>query len=301
MKLWSKYHVAHSVDEALALLQQYEGAAQIIAGGTDLLIDLQQAGHDPKTALIDITQIADMTQVEVAGDLLTLGAGVTHNTIVQTPILAERATCLVESCGVVGGPQVRNVATIGGNVAHALPAADGTLSLVALGAEAEVASLDGRRWYDIREMFLGPGKSRVDATRQLITRFRFPLTGARAASAFHRVMRPQGVALPILGCAVRVALGPAGGAGVFSQAAICLGPVGPTPTRATEIEAFLVGKPATDATIDAAADVGRQALHPRTSKYRATAEYRAEMIGLLLRKSLSAAVARAQSAEGRSQ
>jgi carbon-monoxide dehydrogenase medium subunit len=290
MKLWSKYHVAHTVPEALGWLGHYAGMAQIVAGGTDLLIDLQQTGHAPKHTLIDITRVAEMTAISHEGDLLTLGAAVTHNTIVHTPILAERATCLVESCGVVGGPQVRNVATIGGNVAHALPAADGTLSLVALGAEAEVADSAGRRWVDVRELFLGPGKSAVDPTRQLLTRFRFRLTGVRAASAFHRIMRPQGVALPILGCAVRLVLDEAGH---IAECAVCLGPVGPTPTRAGEIEAFLRGQPATATVIAAAAEVGREVLHPRTSKYRATAEYRVEMIDLLLRQSLTAAAARA--------
>src|SRR5215467_12847819 len=159
MRLWSRYHMAHSVDEALALLAQYEGRAQVIAGGTDLLIDLQQGNHPPVEALVDITRIKELLAVTVDGDWLTLGAGVTHSGIVAHPTPQSRATCLVESCGVVGGPQVRNVATIGGNVAHALPAADGTLSLVALDAEAEVASVEGRTWYAVPDLFTGPGKS----------------------------------------------------------------------------------------------------------------------------------------------
>lgn len=291
MKLWSNYHVAHSVTEALTLLGNYGGQAQIIAGGTDLLIDLQQGNHEPKTALIDITKVPEMTLIEQDGDTLIIGAGVTHSSIVATPIIQERATCLVESCGVVGGPQVRNVATLGGNVAHAMPAADGTLSLVALDAEAEVASPDGRHWYPIQQVFVGPGKSVIDPSRQVLTRFRLKLTGTHAGSAFHRIMRPQGVALPILGCAVSVALDDDER---FQTVGICLGPIGPTPARAVELETRLIGRTADPAAIAEIADYGRQALHPRTSKYRATAEYRVEMIELLLRQSLTAAVNRAQ-------
>jgi carbon-monoxide dehydrogenase medium subunit len=292
MKLWSHYHVAHSVDEALDLLARYEGNARLIAGGTDLLLDIQQGNHPPLEALVDITKIRELTAVTVEGDELTLGAGVTHTAIVDNLTIQSRATALTESCGVVGGPQVRNVATIGGNVAHALPAADGTLSLVALRATAEVASPKGREWCEIGELFLGAGQSRVHSSREVLTRFRFKLAGPGEASAFKRIMRPQGVALPVLGCAVWVKLDTA--RECFTDVSICVGPVSPTPTRAAEVESSLISQPANDATIERAAQLAREILHPRTSKYRATAEYRVEMIELLVRESLTVAVERAK-------
>ena len=295
MKLWNRYHIARSVDEALRWLAQYDGGAQIVAGGTDLLLDIQQGNHPPVEALVDITRIGELLTVEVNGDVMTLGAGVTHTAIVDNPAIRERATCLAESCGVVGGPQVRNVATIGGNVAHALPAADGTLSLVALNAEAEVASVDGRMWYNIQDLFLGPGRSRVDVSRQLLTRFRFRLAGTREASAFKRIMRPQGVALPILGCAVWIKLDEAGEH--FAGSRLSLGPVGPMPSRAAEVESALIGQPADKATIAKIAALAREQLHPRTSKYRATADYRSEMIEVLVRRALTLAVKRARTGE----
>lgn len=295
MRLWSHYHVVHSVDEALTYLAQYEGRAQVIAGGTDLLIDLQQANHPPVEALVDITKIKELLSIEIDGDLLTLGAGVTHSGIVGHSAIQQRATCLVESCGVVGGPQVRNVATIGGNVAHGLPAADGTLSLVALDAEAEVATVKGRKWYGIANLFTGPGKSFVDPARELLTRFRFRLSGDGEASAFKRIMRPQGVALPVLGCAAWVKLGASRER--FVEVHISLGPVGPTPIRARDVEATLVGQVANEESIAKAARFARERLHPRTSKYRATADYRVEMLDLLLRQSISLAVQRARTGE----
>jgi carbon-monoxide dehydrogenase medium subunit len=198
MTLWSHYHTPSTVDEALELLHAYQGRARIIAGGTDLLLDIRQ-GHQPRPeALIDVTCIQGINVIRQDGDTLLIGAGVTHTQIVQSPIITARATCLVESCGVVGGPQVRNVGTLGGNVAHALPAGDGTTSLVALDAGAEIVQAGQRRWVPIREMFVGPGQSLLDPTRDLLIGFRLGLCGAREATAFKRIMRPQGVALPIL-------------------------------------------------------------------------------------------------------
>lgn len=295
MKLWSRYHISHSVDDALHLLDQYGGQAQVLAGGTDLLLDIQQGNHAPVEAMIDISKIPELTTVVIQDSAVTLGAGVTHSTITAHPDLRRGATCLVESCGVVGGPQVRNVATIGGNVAHALPAADGTLSLVALRAQAEVAAAHGRTWYDIRDLFLGPGTSRVDPRHELITCFKFELAAPGEGSAFKRIMRPQGVALPILGCAVWIKLD--ADYRNFADASVCLGPVAPTPARATSVEAALIGQPVHEETIAAAAVVARQALAPRTSKYRATAEYRTEMVELLVRQSLELALIRARTGE----
>jgi carbon-monoxide dehydrogenase medium subunit len=154
MPYWKHYHTPQTVSEALSLLASYEGQAQVIGGGTDLLIDLQHSGHEPpRQALVDVTRIPEMTAITEVNGVVTLGAGVTHTAITRAALLEQGATCLVESCGVVGGPQVRNVGTLGGNVAHALPAGDGTTSLMALDAEAEVAWQDGRReWLPIAAM-----------------------------------------------------------------------------------------------------------------------------------------------------
>jgi len=295
MKLWESYHTPSTTSEALALLEHYQGQARVVAGGTDLLVEAKAETHPPFAALIDITRIPELMSLEASADEVTLGAGVTHTQIVKHPILASRATCLVESCGVVGGPQVRNVATLGGNVAHALPAADGTTSLIALGAQAEVIIEGQRRWLPLAELFLGPGKSLLNPARDLLIRFRFALCGPRQASAFKRIMRPQGVALPILGCAVWVELDEAGQH--FSAARVSIAPIGPTPARASDVEAQLLGQPADEVTIERVADWAQESLHPRTSKYRATADYRREMIGVLLRRTLRLAVERARTGQ----
>lgn len=292
MKLWNHYHTPHTVDEALTLLRSYQGQARIIAGGTDLLIEGRAEGHAPHEALIDITAIPELSTIDHVGDHIIIGAGVTHAQIVKSDLVQANAACLVESCGVVGGPQVRNVATIGGNVAHALPAGDGTVSLVALDADAEII-LDGeRRWLPIRELYLGPAKSLLNPTRDLLLRFRFRAAADGQASAFNRIMRPQGVALPVLGCAVWIALD--ADRSHYAAARVCLAPVAPTPVRAESVEAALIGQPVSEAALEAAIAAGQAALHPRTSKYRATADYRHELIAVLLRRTVTAALDRAQ-------
>jgi carbon-monoxide dehydrogenase medium subunit len=296
MPLWTHYHLPSTVSEALALLQAYGGEACVVAGGTDLLLELQQGRKAPVAALVDITRIPEMAVIREADGFLYVGAAVTHTTITESALLARRATCLVESCGVIGGPQVRNVATIGGNVAHALPAGDGTLSLVALEAEAEIATADRspssavvREWRSIQSLFKGPGKSAVDQSRELIVQFRFRPTGPGEATAFKRIMRPQGVALPILGLAVWVRVE----AGRIAAARLALGPAGPAPLRATQAEAFLNGKSFTAELLPRVAELILKDARLRTSPHRATAEYRRELILPLVERALPLAVNRA--------
>lgn len=295
MRLWNQYYLPSTIDEALELLTQYAGQARVVAGGTDFLVELREGKHPFQEALIDITSIPELTEIKTQDNTAIVGAGVTHTQIVKSSVLAAQVTCLVESCGVVGGPQVRNVGTLGGNVAHALPAGDGTTSLVALDAEAEVVLGGERQWLPILDMFKGPGQSVLDPTRDMLLRFRFSLCGDSEATAFKRIMRPQGVALPILGCAVWVRLDEARQS--YESARICLAPVGPTPCRATEVEAALIGQSSTNEIIENAVSVAHQALQPRTSKYRATADYRHEMIAVLLRRTLTLAVERATSGQ----
>lgn len=302
MQLWKEYHIPATVDEALALLASYEGSARVIAGGTDLLIDMQynQTEVAPLSALIDVTNIEEMTRLVQEGETCFIGAAVTHATIVKSQLLEARATCLVESCGVVGGPQVRNVGTLGGNVAHALPAGDGTTSLVALDAEAEVAWHDGRReWLPIAQLFKGPGQSALDSSRDVLVMFRFRLCDLGEATAFKRIMRPQGVALPVLGCAVWVRLDV--NRERIADARVCIGPVSSVPTRATDVEVALVGQPANSRAVEQAIQAARSSLHPRASKYRATAEYREMMVETLLQQALPLAFQRARTGVARAE
>ncbi len=300
MALWEHYHLPQSVEEAIELLNRYEGQARVVGGGTDLILEMQQGRHPPVEALVDPGRIPGLDQISEEAPYLVIGAAVTHTQIVADPRIARGGTCLVESCGAIGGPQVRNVATLAGNIAHALPAADGTISLLALGGEVEVASSkqDGtggqttRRWVRLEEMFLGPGQSAIDSARELIARLRFIPTGPDEGSAFKRVMRPQGVALPMINMAVRLRLDATRER--VLDARITIGPAGPTPFLASQTMDFLSGQLATPETFDQAAMVALSEVQLRTSRHRATDEYRAEMVRVLLPRTLAKAAERAR-------
>jgi len=145
MNLWQEYLRPTTVSEALQALKTASGPAIEIAGGTDLLLDLQQGRHSPVHTLVDLNSIAEMTALELREDELFIGASVPVNRIVLDPLAGAHAEALIEAARLIGGPQVRNTATLGGNVAHALPAADGTIALTALNTQAEIASLSGTR------------------------------------------------------------------------------------------------------------------------------------------------------------
>src|SRR5215204_426931 len=141
MNLWQNYIRPKSLSEAMDAFAHAPRPLIPIAGGTDLLLDLEQGRHSPVQTLIDVTSIAEMTALEVRGDELYIGASVPVNRVATRPEVAAHAQALIEACDLIAGPQVRNVATLGGNVAHALPAADGTIALLALDAIAEIASV----------------------------------------------------------------------------------------------------------------------------------------------------------------
>lgn len=293
MTCWSRYYTPVSIGEALNLLAQHQGAARIIGGGTDLLLEIQQGHRPPVEALVDLSRAEGLGAIREEDGWLVVGAAVTHSQIVRHPAIRAHGTCLAESCGVIGGPQVRNVATLAGNIAHALPAGDGTLGLLALGGEAQVASLEGTLWHPLHELYRGPGESSVDPTRMLISAMRFRPTGTGEGSAFRRVMRPQGVALPIIGMAARVELA----GDTIESARVVLGPAGSVPFVAGKTMAFLKGKTAEDSTYRAAADVALEEAHLRTSKHRATDEYRRLMISGELPRTLAKAADRARGGE----
>ena len=267
MDIWKHYYTPGTVEEALKLLEQHAGNARIIAGGTDLLIDLQYT--EPKhelDALVDLTRVGEMIHITEADGVCTIGAAVTHTAITESAVVEAGATCLVESCGVVGGPQVRNVATLGGNVAHALPAGDGTTSLMALNAEADVAWGDGRReWLPLAQLFKGPGISALDSSKDVLVAFRFRLCAEREGTAFHRIMRPQGVALPVLGCAVWVRLNE--DRTHYEDARISIAPVAPTPILAEAASAALRGQLTNEETLERAVEVAHESLKPRSEEH----------------------------------
>lgn len=289
MNLWQRYIPASSVAEALQALSSEPGPALPIAGGTDLLLDLDQGRDPPAHTLVDLNSIDELTVVELRGDRLFVGAAVPLNRIVRDPLVRQHAEALVEACGLIGGPQVRNVATLGGNVAHALPAADGTIALLALDAEAEIASLVGRRRAPLKDLFLGPGRSALRPSIELLVGFYTPLRTAGQASSFRRIMRPQGVALPIINLAVWLHAA----SGIIESARIAVGPGGGIPWRAEAAESVLLGARMSEDTVQLAATQLLTHVAFRSSPLRASAEYRSHLAGPLFEETLGSAWERA--------
>lgn len=286
---WNNYYAPDTVAAALEILQRYDGRARVIGGGTDLLVEARRGLRRPFEAIVDATRIGGLDSITEEGDNIVIGCGVTHTTIVNDPRIIRYGRCLSESCGVIGGPQVRNTGTLAGNVAHALPAGDGTIGLLALRGEVEVAGADGTRWIPAKDTFEGPGRSVINRHQEILTRLRFKRTSDNEGSAFHRVMRPQGLCLPIISMATRLQLD----GDMITAAGISMGPVGPVPWFAEPAAEVLIGKPASEALFDTAADVALEHISLRTSKYRATAEYRETMIRTYLPIILAKAARRA--------
>ncbi len=281
MNYWEKYVKPGRVEEALAALAQAEGRGRVIAGGTDLLLDLQQGRLGPVEVLVDVADIPELKEIQIDGGTATIGAAATHAAIMKHPALNAQATALVEACALIGGTQVRMVATLGGNVAHALPAADGTIALLALDAEAQIASVAGRRWLPLADLFAGPGETTFDRAREVLVAFRFALCAGGEATAFARVMRPQGVAIAILNMAVWIRLG-AGGR--IDDIRIACGPAGPKPFRAIAAEKALVGDPWPIENWSAVEAALLEEVRFRTSAHRATQGYRRHLVGVVLRR-----------------
>ena len=288
MNLWQNYLRPKTLSEAMDAFANAPRPLAPIAGGTDLLLDLEQGRHFPVQTLIDVTEIKELVALEIRDGSLFVGAGVPVNRIVLDPLTVHHAQALTEACNLIAGPQVRNVATLGGNVAHALPAADGTIGLLALDAEAEIAGLSGNRRMPFKDLFLGPGKSVLKHGEELLVGFYLPLKKNNQASCFKRIMRPQGVALPILNCAVWLEREK----DKVKDIHIAVGPGGATPFRATDAENTLRGKSFSDATFESALDALLAQAQFRSSARRASADYRRHIVGGLFRDVLTSAWSR---------
>ena len=289
MNLWQEYLRPNNLSQALQAFAEAPRPVLPIAGGTDLLLDLEQGRHAPVHTLLDVTAIAELNLLEVRGEELFVGAAVPVNHIVLDPVVITHAQALTEACNLIAGPQVRNVATLGGNVAHALPAADGTIALLALNAQAEIASAAGVRRLPFRELFLGPGKSALKHGEELLVGFYLPLIKHRQASCFKRIMRPQGVALPIINLAIWLERGQ----DVIRRIRIAVGPGGPTPWNARQTENVLLGKTLDEETLTLAQKALLGEVGFRSSARRASAEYRKHIVSGLFKDVLETAWQRA--------
>ncbi len=283
--MWDKYLFAASVDHALEVLAAHNGKAQLIAGGTDLLLQAQR-GQCPATVMVDITRIPDLNRIEEHDGYIVIGAPVTHAQIAASPLIQAKAAVLSEACGHIGGPQTRNAGTLVGNVINAQPAADGAVALFTLDAELEVATEAGRRWEPITDIYRGVGACTIDACHEVVTAIRFrPLTDT-CGCGYQRLARRKALTLPtVVAAAVLHVEGDA-----IRTARIAVGPVAPTPFRAADAEEFLAGKAPEPAMLAQAGELTAAKAKPRDSVIRGSQEYRTAMVAVLVRRALDQAL-----------
>lgn len=288
MTTWTEYLFPQTVEEALAMLEARAGRARLIAGGTDLVLQAQQ-GKCVSTAMVDVTRIPGLDFLEERDGYIWIGPQVTHARVAASPLVREKAGVLAAGCGSVGGPQIRHVATLVGNVVNAMPAADGAVALFALDAEVEVAAGAGRRLAPIAELYAGVGVCTLNPCAQMVTGLRFRPLPAGWGWSFKRLAQRRALILPMLNTAVVVRVAE----GRFVEARIAVGPVAATPMRACAAETALRGKPVRAEAIAEAARLALEESHPRDSAVRGSGEYRRAMVEVLVRRGVEEAVARA--------
>jgi carbon-monoxide dehydrogenase medium subunit len=280
-----------TVEQAVEILTAHAGRARVIAGGTDLMLKMRDGKVDALT-LVDITRIAGLDRIEIGSEWITVGAGVTFAMLRDSPFLREHVRALVQAAGSVGAAPIQMMATWLGNIAQAMPAADGGVVALALDAEARVVDATGARWVAVETLYKDAKTSALDSTRQMISHLRFPGPRAGWGSAWQRYGRRPSLTLPILNCAVTLRL--ESRAAMIIAATLVLGPVATLPFRARNVETFLIGRRSDNAVIQQAATLAQTECHPHANPLRASGEYRSALIPTLVRDALYEARERAK-------
>lgn len=280
------YHEPQSMKDAFALLEGHGEAAMLLAGGTDLIIEVKQETKTPDH-LISLRCIPGLQEIVYENGELCIGAMVTHRMIEKSELLREKFSLLTDSVDNLGSVQVRNVATIGGNICNAAPSADTAAPVVALGAKLVLEGPAGEREVFIEDFFQGPGKTAL-AAGEILRTIRIPVLPEGACSCYIKHSRRKAMDLPLLGIAVIIV--PDGNM-VCKEARIALSLAGPVPFRAKKAEDFVTGKPLSRDVWEQAAEIALSESNPRTS-FRTTAEYRKKMICALIPRAAEVALKR---------
>jgi carbon-monoxide dehydrogenase medium subunit len=270
-----EYHEPTSIEEAVALGARFGEAGRFLAGGTDLMIQMRRGRVAPRHVL-SLHRVAGLDRIEVDG-AVRLGALVTHRAIERCPHFQGGLRALVEGAEVVGGHQIRNVGTVGGNLANASPAADVVPVLLALDATVTCRGPDGERTLPLDSFLTGPGQT-ARRPGELLTSIRFDQLPPRAATAFLKAGRRKAMEISVVCVAVRVVLD---AARRCQEARIALGAVAPTTMRARAAERALEGQPLTDGVVRHAGRLAADECRP-IDDVRASARYRRLLVETLV-------------------
>jgi carbon-monoxide dehydrogenase medium subunit len=285
------YHQPESLTDAVALAARFGDRASFLAGGTDLIVQIERGRMAPRH-VIGLGRVPGLAGVESEGARMTLGARVTHRAIEQTPALAGSLRCLVEGAEVIGGHQVRNVGTVGGNLVNASPAADLVPCLLALDGAVSLLGPGGERELPVERFLLGPNRT-ARRPDELVTRVAFAAPPPRAATAFLKAGRRRAMEISVVCVAARLVLDAS--LERCLEARVALGAVAPTAVRAHAAERLLEGQPVGGEAFRRAAEAAQEACRP-IDDVRASATFRQHLVGVLVRRALERCVDRARRA-----
>ena len=262
-----------------------EEHAQLLAGGTDLVIGMKAYTETPES-VISLQKIPGLTGITTEADnSISIGAMTKVREVELSADIQQHHTALAEGASEIGSIQIRNLATIGGNIAHASPAADTVAGLLVADAQVDIASADGERSVPIDELFTGPGQT-VLTPGEIITRFRLPSPASGSHYIKHKIREVMDLAFIGVAAAINM------DNGTITDARIGLAAVAPTPIRATAAEELLKGNTPTPELLEQAGEAAATATSP-ISDLRCSAEHRREMVDVLTRRTLQSALERA--------
>jgi carbon-monoxide dehydrogenase medium subunit len=280
-----EYYAPHSLKEALSLLENRREEAKVLAGGTDLIVQMKDGRARP-AVIVDAKKIPELNRLEWSEDgTLHIGAAVPLSKIVAFPPVMGRFDILYQACSIIGSLQLRNRGTIGGNICNAAPSADTAPPLLCLGAKAIVAKLGGTRIIPLGSFFHGPGMTEL-APNELLVELEIPAPPPRSSGCYLRHTPRQEMDIAVVGVASFLVL--ATKKNLCQEARIALGAVAPTPIRVPQAESMLAGRVLTEEAIEETAEKAAEAARP-ISDVRGSAEYRKEIVKVLTRRTLKKA------------
>ncbi len=304
------YHKPHTVKEAIDIMDGLENA-KYIAGGTDVMVLVRQGKLSPAN-LVSLRNVSGLSGIDVQNGV-RIGAGVTHTQIANNEFIREHYSALAEGAGVVGSRQIRNVATIGGNICNAAPSADTACPLLIFDAAVVITGKSGERQVSIDDFFLGPNRVVLEKG-ELVTAFVMPAFGAGTGSAYIKHARRMAMDLPVLGIAARATVKVGGkedacrdafagdvsetikrleAEGVaFEDVRIAMSVVAPRPMRARKAEESLKGRTLSEKTLEELGEIAASESQPRDS-IRGEAWYRRDMVRVLTKRALLKSIERA--------
>ena len=281
--MWHNYINVSSIEEAVRVLSEKRERARVVAGGTDLILELERGVRKGVDTLIDVTRIPNLDKISIDEDeVVHLGALVTHNDCAASKLIRSRAYPLARAAWEVGAPQIRNRGTIAGNVITGSPANDTITPLMALGAKVTLVSTRGTRIVPLKKFYLGVRKTVMESD-ELLVDISFPALAKTQRGTFIKLALRRAQAISLVNAALILDLK----GDTVKSASITLGAVTPIITHAAKAEKFLTGKKLNEKNIAAAADLAVKSAKP-IDDVRGSANYRSEMVRVITRRGLTA-------------